>query len=364
MIPEIPQSGGVTTHDAIRAGWPGATDEDCDHILWSRTPYPMGKITARSLYKAAHGFFRSNKNKRGLCDTCDGLALPGLHQCPKCWGRMHDIPYLTYAKKAPTYVSVSPKRFRQHARSGQMTPINKNGWNLVNTMTTTAPMIWAWDTGTSASASTFTVTSTNANTYTATQNSVAMMQQIQQQKLMMQQAMLSARQTNNGLGQTMGNGLNPVAAWGTKHDTEPSGDDRRLIAATWVGRIMMPDGSVIHCDKGKFRIEDAAATITYKANRVREFNRFLNASDLLQAFIKDVGRAGARQADVLSLPLELFINWLILKAAEQDQDKPAALIKPRCRWCARFISRARATAGILFCGEAHAVKFMRKEALA
>lgn len=94
------------------------------------------------------------------------------------------------------------------------------------------------------------------------------------------------------------------------------------------------------------------------------FNPFLNASDQLQKFIRDAGRAGARQSDVLSLPVELFINWLILKAAERDGSLPGRLLTPRCRWCGRFLAAARAQAGILFCGEAHAVSFMRRQALA
>lgn len=134
----------------------------------------------------------------------------------------------------------------------------------------------------------------------------------------------------------------------------------------WAGIVSLEDGTniVVETD-GKMRIVDENAKVTYRANRVREFNRFLNASDLLREFIADVGAFGAKQSDVLTIPIELFINWLIMKSAEQDGDAThGALIHPRCRWCSRFISFARAQAGILFCGEQHAINFMRKERLA
>ena len=43
----------MTFEDVIKAAIPGADEFVCDHVLWGRTPFPMGKVTARSLYRAA-----------------------------------------------------------------------------------------------------------------------------------------------------------------------------------------------------------------------------------------------------------------------------------------------------------------------
>lgn len=108
-----------------------------------------------------------------------------------------------------------------------------------------------------------------------------------------------------------------------------------------------------------------------------EFNRFLNASDLLEDFIEDAGRAGVRQSEFLNLPIELFINWLIIKAAEKDGDPiPEGALQiaqhhkalpfkgsPRCLTCGRFILRVQAASGINWCGEQHLAVFMQRRQL-
>lgn len=108
-----------------------------------------------------------------------------------------------------------------------------------------------------------------------------------------------------------------------------------------------------------------------------EFNRFLNASDLLEDFIEDAGRAGVRQSEFLNLPIELFINWLIIKAAEKDGDPiPEGALRiaqhhkalpfkgsPRCLTCGRFILRVQAASGINWCGEQHLAVFMQRKQL-
>jgi len=84
----------------------------------------------------------------------------------------------------------------------------------------------------------------------------------------------------------------------------------------------LPDGALLDIDDlGNYKIQDQHAKVIYRANRVREFNRYLNASDLLEAFIDDVGKLdGVDQTQVLRLPIEAFINWLILQAATKDGD--------------------------------------------
>jgi hypothetical protein len=122
--------------------------------------------------------------------------------------------------------------------------------------------------------------------------------------------------------------------------------------------IQLPDGTVIEvAADGSFAINDKEAKVTYRANRVRDFNPFINASDKLEAFIKFCGRYGVRQKEMLDIPIKLFIGWLIMEAALADNE-PApheALfndlkkrLKPRCR-CGRFIARKLAERNVMFC---------------
>lgn len=320
---------GLTTFDVIKAGWPGATDQDADYLLWNRTPYPMGG-DVKGLFKAAHGYYRATKNKRHLCALCPSIAPLGKYECAKCEALLA-TPVKRSKAMMPTWVKTSGPNFYagtpvMGVQTSTSTSISNVHWNTANTTTPTASGLCGMGT----------------NIYTAQPSAP-------NQVAMYQQAALTAQNT-----------------WGTAYDTPnvQSGPDQRMISDRFVGEILLPDGSKVVIDKGNFHVEDKAAQITYKANRVREFNRFLNASDLLQAFIADLGEAGARQSDVLAVPIELFINWLILKAAEQDHEPARGGILPRCRWCQRFISRARVQAGIMFCGEPHMANFMKREALA
>ena len=68
----------------IRAAIPDATTEDCEWILWERTPYPCGGITARSIYKAASQFIRAVRNHLQLCVECHNKVSEGRCLCDKC----------------------------------------------------------------------------------------------------------------------------------------------------------------------------------------------------------------------------------------------------------------------------------------
>lgn len=74
----------TTMADAIRAAIPSASLDLCEHILWERTPYPMGKITARSLYKAASGWKRAFDNGVSLCELCDRRVDDEKYICSRC----------------------------------------------------------------------------------------------------------------------------------------------------------------------------------------------------------------------------------------------------------------------------------------
>lgn len=81
----------------------------------------------------------------------------------------------------------------------------------------------------------------------------------------------------------------------------------------------LPDGSKVMIDfNGNYEIVDKNAVVTYKSSNIREFNKFVNASDLLESFIRDIGKLGVCQKDIFSIPIGLFIDWLIIKAAEKD----------------------------------------------
>lgn len=139
--------------------------------------------------------------------------------------------------------------------------------------------------------------------------------------------------------------------------------------------IELPDGAIIKLDeKGDVEVLDDNAKIIYKGCPVREFNRYVNASDLLQDFIRFVGSLGVRQSEVLNIPIELFINWLIFKAAEQDNDQPPEDLtppqshpkllqakncnSPKCLYCGRFIRKDYAEKGFNFCDGVHASQFV------
>lgn len=146
--------------------------------------------------------------------------------------------------------------------------------------------------------------------------------------------------------------------------------DRRLLRKLEPGRNYdLPDGSKLNVDmNGNYEVVDLNAKVTYKGNRKREFNPFINASDLLEEFIHDIGQLGVRQCEVLSIPIELFINWLVIRAAEQDGDpipdvpQLEAPKKHRCRCCGRFLSNDLKSKKIDFCNGDHMNRYLEKAA--
>lgn len=78
----------------------------------------------------------------------------------------------------------------------------------------------------------------------------------------------------------------------------------------------------------------------------RSFNRYVNASDLLEEFIGFVGAEGVSQGEVLGLPVDLFIKWLVIRACEEDAEVPPVTLQlpprpaqPRCVGCGRWMRR-------------------------
>jgi len=136
--------------------------------------------------------------------------------------------------------------------------------------------------------------------------------------------------------------------------------------------LKLPDGSEVNVDgHGNFTISDKNAVVTYKGSNVREFNKHINASDLLESFIKDLGDLGVKQNEVLDVPIELFINWLIFQAAEQDGDdapNDVPLLEssvtphkhPKCLSCGKFIKKALVEHKIHFCSPGHHELYLKR----
>lgn len=100
----------------------------------------------------------------------------------------------------------------------------------------------------------------------------------------------------------------------------------------------------------------------------RILNKYLNASDLLEEFILEMKPLGIRQNEVLSVPIELFINWLIIRSAEEDGlDAPALPCLPdkrrdRCWDCGKFITLEQRQAGMFFCNGTHFDRYVLRDA--
>ena len=68
----------------IKAAIPDANDDIVEHILGGRTSFPMGKVTARDIYKAAYRYRRALRNHIRLCDFCDNVVSGDDWYCTSC----------------------------------------------------------------------------------------------------------------------------------------------------------------------------------------------------------------------------------------------------------------------------------------
>lgn len=158
-----------------------------------------------------------------------------------------------------------------------------------------------------------------------------------------------------------------------QHDYSLSSFDGVLnILKGCAGEINLPDGSKVKMDEfGNYKFINSDAKVTYEANFNRSFNCYVNASELLRDFVKDLGKIGVTQDKVLQVPIDYFINWLIHKAADQDDDEYAKegvptleqsklVSKPRCKYCQRFLSKKHEENGMNYCGPLHMAKYAKK----
>lgn len=150
--------------------------------------------------------------------------------------------------------------------------------------------------------------------------------------------------------------------------------DKQLFKPQRGWKVETEDGTIIDIDNaGNISVCDKDAKIIYKANRIREFNRYLNASDLLEEFIRFAGRQGVRQGEVLQIPIEVFINWLVVEASKADGEEPPAVPLEdklrreyqRCLCCGRFISKQMSEIA-KFCSPQHYERYVlsKQKALA
>lgn len=73
----------MTPADCIRAAIPDADDALCHYIVWNRTPFPMGRVSARDFYRAASAFKRAGAKGIRLCETCHNIAVDDWN-CASC----------------------------------------------------------------------------------------------------------------------------------------------------------------------------------------------------------------------------------------------------------------------------------------
>lgn len=74
----------MNAEQIIKAAIPSATDELINYIVWGRTPFPFGPVSAKHLYKAASGYQRAMANNISLCELCDNKVPTGEYTCDRC----------------------------------------------------------------------------------------------------------------------------------------------------------------------------------------------------------------------------------------------------------------------------------------
>src|SRR3990167_3647894 len=171
--------------------------------------------------------------------------------------------------------------------------------------------------------------------------------------------------------------------WTATSDTSWSGSIKIIPCVTYdcpekipAGKrtIELPDGAkLIIDDLGNYQIDGKDAKVQYRANRMRDWSPHLNASDMLADFVKYVGGLGVKQTEAPGLPLELFVNWLIIEASERDHDavpddvvpvgehkRLKEMLRPRCLVCQRFIPRLHYQHRFAFCGIEHGAEYVKR----
>ena len=80
----------MTIEQVIKNAIPDATKSEMVYILWFRTPFPCGSITARSLYKAAPAYLRAYNNDVKLCEWCHN-KVDTKTLCSRCQKALKEV---------------------------------------------------------------------------------------------------------------------------------------------------------------------------------------------------------------------------------------------------------------------------------
>ena len=89
------------------------------------------------------------------------------------------------------------------------------------------------------------------------------------------------------------------------------------------GTYHLPDGAVLTVEYDQsYKINDRDAKVTYAANRNREFNEYVNVSDILDQFMQYAARLKLTREQFLAIPIQTFLMWLIIEAAKKDGETP------------------------------------------
>lgn len=90
----------------------------------------------------------------------------------------------------------------------------------------------------------------------------------------------------------------------------------------------------------------AEAQLKYRRPSPLEFNKYINASDLMEEFIEFLGENKVKQQEAWNIPIEHFIKWLIIRACEEDKEEanvtlelPSPKKQPRCMGCQKFMPK-------------------------
>ena len=141
--------------------------------------------------------------------------------------------------------------------------------------------------------------------------------------------------------------------------------------------FVLPDGTEIkyHYDD-RIEIDDSKGKRLYQSAPTRGFNKYLNASDLLEDFVRYCASERLSRKDFAELPLSLFIYWLIAKAAEADGDSTDDIVplletsvkqqryQPhRCQCCGKSLSKRFLENHVHFCSASHMQLYMDKAKL-
>jgi hypothetical protein len=84
----------VNAFNVVRAAIPQAQEELVNYILWERTPFPVGSVSARDLYRAANRWERARKNGLTLCPFCNNKMEPEKFHCVSCQKHFDEIEQL------------------------------------------------------------------------------------------------------------------------------------------------------------------------------------------------------------------------------------------------------------------------------